>query len=304
MRKLLIYLSVLVLCGSALAPQKPMLGELPDASQFDMPVAIWLFNEGSGPKVYDLSGNGNDGAFAAVTPLWVPGEDGSALDFGTTVQDRYINCGHNPSLDISDELTIIAKVRPNAVISADMSIIGKEGKNQYWMETSQTEIRFFCGNVSNDSTAGIFAANTWVVVGVTYRNSDNLISYYKNGVLHDTDTGGDMTTSAASDLIIGVDPRDTVGLAFPGLMEYVMVFNRTLTASQIAQLYQNPFPWFVEDEIAVWEAAIAAPTGGQVIFINFSSVGYGFGGFGLILIVAVIRKLRRWTIGESSIGDI
>lgn len=45
-------------------------------------------------------------------------------------------------------------------------------------------------------------------------------------------------------------------------------------------------------DIGSVQAAAAAPTGGQVIFIN-SSMGYGFGGFGLILAWAVIKKIRN-----------
>jgi len=44
-------------------------------------VAIWLLDEGTGNKVTDSSGNGNDGAFAAGAPKWVVGKFGKALSF-------------------------------------------------------------------------------------------------------------------------------------------------------------------------------------------------------------------------------
>ncbi len=44
-------------------------------------VAIWLLDEGTGNKVTDSSGNGNDGAFAVGNPKWVDGKFGKALSF-------------------------------------------------------------------------------------------------------------------------------------------------------------------------------------------------------------------------------
>jgi len=48
-------------------------------------VGCWLFNEGSGGQVYDLSGNGGDGTITGA--VWSAGKFGSALDFdgGTDV---------------------------------------------------------------------------------------------------------------------------------------------------------------------------------------------------------------------------
>ena len=44
-------------------------------------VAVWPLDEGTGDKVTDSSGNGNDGAFAVGAPKWVAGKFGKALSF-------------------------------------------------------------------------------------------------------------------------------------------------------------------------------------------------------------------------------
>jgi hypothetical protein len=44
-------------------------------------VAMWLFDEGTGKRVKDSSGNRHHGKFAAGKPTWVDGKFGTALEF-------------------------------------------------------------------------------------------------------------------------------------------------------------------------------------------------------------------------------
>ena len=52
---------------------------------------LWLFDEGTGKVVNDISGNGNDGEFAG--PKWVNGKFGKALEFDGT--PNYVTVPHN-----------------------------------------------------------------------------------------------------------------------------------------------------------------------------------------------------------------
>ena len=68
----------------------------------------WVMNEGTGFKVFDLSGNGNTGTMTGMTNSdWVPGTDGYALDFDGT--DDYIAVGDRSSLQFSDAFTIMIR---------------------------------------------------------------------------------------------------------------------------------------------------------------------------------------------------
>jgi hypothetical protein len=73
---------------------------------------MWLFDEDEDDIAEDSSGNGNTGKLING-PKWDDGKFGAALEFdgGTT----YVNCGNGPSLDITEELTVVAWVKFNAV---------------------------------------------------------------------------------------------------------------------------------------------------------------------------------------------
>ena len=63
------------------------------------------FNEGAGPTVNDLSGNGNNGTVFGAA--WEPqGFSGSALSFDGL--NDYVEAPDNPSLDMTAALTISA----------------------------------------------------------------------------------------------------------------------------------------------------------------------------------------------------
>ena len=48
-------------------------------------IGCWLFHEGSGNLVNDISGHGNNGNFGAAPPTWIS----TGLNFDMTVQDDY-----------------------------------------------------------------------------------------------------------------------------------------------------------------------------------------------------------------------
>lgn len=296
MRKLLIYLSVLALCGSAFAPQKPMLGELPDASQFPMPVTLLLFNEGSGSLVNDLSGNGVVGTI--IGPLWRPGKFGWALDFDGS--------GDKVWIDTTKSLNTLLKGAASFSISQWVYSrgMGENNAGNFYCENDGAfnmimfgaGVKAYCthsgtnADVTVTTVWGTPVVPSWKHLITTYDAATKNMTIYVNGVDATTGrtTGTDVRDNFDDYLIIGNNQFGARSI--DGLIDNTFLFDFVLTASQVAQLYINSFPWFVEDEIT---SMYVPPTvGGQVIFINFSSVGYGFGGFGLILILAVIRKLR------------
>ncbi len=73
---------------------------------------MWLFDEDEGDFAGDSSGNANEGTLTNG-PEWDDGKFGSALAFdGATA---FVNCGNGPTLDITDEITVMAWVQFSAV---------------------------------------------------------------------------------------------------------------------------------------------------------------------------------------------
>ena len=61
---------------------------------------LWLFDEGNGKKVEDISGNGNDGEFDKG-PKWAKGKFGQALEFDGTA--KFVIVPHNDMFNFEDD---------------------------------------------------------------------------------------------------------------------------------------------------------------------------------------------------------
>lgn len=105
MGKRLIYL---LCCLVVLSTARAALGDL---------VGYWKLDEGSGTKAADSSGKGNNGTLMNK-PTWIPGVQGSALEFhGLGVAGGggdYITIPHSASLDITGPISIALWIRPEA----------------------------------------------------------------------------------------------------------------------------------------------------------------------------------------------
>lgn len=235
-------------------------------------VGYWLLNEGSGNKVFDLSGNGNTGNLVADTHF-VPGKFGSCLSFDGT--DDRVNCGNNTYLGTGGKWTISLLAKQFALTNGK-GIIAKyytTGNNRsFYFYTSSAGAQIFCrlsSDGSNNITvtsplnAGFLVANTWYHFTWVFNGVN--IAFYQDGVL----IGSPQASSVAS-VYPGIAPLEigsgyNSGITFNGLIDNVLIFNRALSASEIALLYQEPFCMFERDPIELWSAATlgAAPPVGM-----------------------------------------
>lgn len=229
------------LLGNRIDPEHPLSKGL---------VGAWLFNEGSGNRIYDLSGNGNDGVTQNIDFVdggWRPGRTGHAFLFDGL--NDYIDCGSNRSLDVDTAITIGAWINKNTD-DIHEAIVAKDkhyGNDSDCYSLRITDVNKFslalrigAGNPLLHSNATILVADEWTHVIGTYDNS--FMKIYVNGQLdNENPQVGNLNVNNAIDLIIG-DRSVKDGLrAFDGLIDVPYIWNRALSAQEVQDLYINPY---------------------------------------------------------------
>ena len=197
-------------------------------------VAAYAFDEGSGTTAADVSGKGNIGTISNAT--WTSGgKYGSALSFNGT--SAYVSVPDAASLDLSNQLTLEAWVKPTA-LSGWEAIVNKEqpGNITYGLfansATSQPAgIIYPVGGTGESITRGTaqLATSVWTHVAATYDGST--LSLYVNGTLASSLAVSASIVTSASPLKIG--GNSIWGEYFNGLIDNVRIYNRSLAQSEI-----------------------------------------------------------------------
>ena len=262
-------------------------------------VGFWLFNEGSGSRVNDLSGNGNTGTI--VGPTWASTKYGSGISFDGNTDT--INCGKFTGFDGVSAFTIIFTAKWNVLVDGyDVVFSQQVDSTHVIIINGQSTGGIMTFNVSNGSTA-YGSTNVFQTVGRYYHiaivydgsgaaNADRL-KLYVDGV-YKTFASFTGTIPATVPTLSTVDM--TFGYAhasycFNGIMDNVSIYkNRALTTSEIAQLYREPFCMFEGDltvaQMYDYSGAPPAPSG-QFIMIQMSTIP-------LFVIILIAISVRKW----------
>lgn len=211
-------------------------------------VGCWIFNEGSGDKVYDLSGYGNDGDLTNMDPAtdWVGGKHGWALGFDGS--DDYVSVP-TPS-GIMNSGTVAAWVKPydvyvTAIHGIFISGWGVNYQRIYILDYNIGGLHKFyiClgGSTLVNSTYD-FLVDTWQHVALSWEGSIYYI--YVNGLQVITGTATALDGLSATSRIGGGPGQPN--LVFNGAIDSVGIWNRVLLAEEHAHLYREPFCMFEE----------------------------------------------------------
>ncbi|MCH7559683.1 MAG: LamG domain-containing protein [Planctomycetes bacterium] len=228
-------------------------------------VGYWLFNEGSGSTVFDLSGNNQTGTLQADAHFDVGGF-GSLIDFDGT--GDFVSVVTNKDIG-NGSYTVIARVQTGAdVTSQTRVILGKRntantypllfGIDNYTTGKTQVGLHRWDGAASEKALSGIDAvANTDYWVAGTWDGTN--LKLYVDGILKGTtDASALGDSSNADDYSIGAREKSGSELYWDGKIYYVYLYNRALTASEIALLYREPFCMFDR----AWRPGLI---GGQIV---------------------------------------
>jgi hypothetical protein len=271
MKKLLLLLLLLfysVAFGQLTPHQKPLLGM---QINYGHPLAkglvgCWIMNEDDGDKIYDLSGNNNHGTLEGNVS-WIAGKYGSALDFNPG--SDYVNLGTLPQ--ISSEFTLIISAKSTGPGSYN-------GNDGYFLSDSNDVTNFYfrranggtnqlylgIGDQSHPIT-GTYLVDQWNVYAITH-NSSGTVNFYHNGDFIEEAISGSNFAGFNNNAYLG--NRAALDRDFDGQIGHVFISNRVLSASEIQQLYSDPFCMFAPPfKLSLFKAIMII--GGQVIIIGF-----------------------------------
>jgi hypothetical protein len=191
-------------------------------------------------RVYDFSGNGNNGSCAstATCPAWnSSGKLGGAMSFDSV--NDVINFGNNQSLQITANITISfwLKGTDGDIISKYGSIGNNESFTIYLADNPRRAIWYISPNGTSVGAVvrgGILNPNNWNHVVAVYNGTGAFI--YTNGVRGAVTTYSAGLFNSNANLQIGAGARSA---AFNGSIDEVAIYNRSLSATEILNLYNG-----------------------------------------------------------------
>jgi glucose/arabinose dehydrogenase/PKD repeat protein len=205
-------------------------------------VAAYGFNEGAGTTVADASGTGNAGTTSGTT--WNSGgRFGSALSFNGS--SASVAVPNRASLDLNSGMTLEAWLRPTALnggVGGWRTVLFKErgGGMGYGLyandDGARPAVHVDINGEQRTRGTGQLALNTWTHLAATYDGAT--LRLYVNGseVSSKAQTGPIPATTGP----LKIGGNAVWGEWFAGLIDEVRLYNRALTAGEIATDMTTP----------------------------------------------------------------
>jgi len=203
----------------------------------------WKLDEISGTTAADSAGSA-DGTLVNFTlnSTWLTGHDGNGLSFNGA--SSYVNLG-NSQINLTNNFTVAAWVYPRDAAGSEVFMAVR-------LQYPNSGLRLFInGNkitIEAATTVGLkvrsFALgqiqnNTWYHIVIVYDKST--MNVYLNGVAQLESYGGDPFWGG--DLVMNPSAGSTLGLWFAnffnGILDNVMIFNRTLGPAEVTAMYNG-----------------------------------------------------------------
>lgn len=194
-------------------------------------VGYWHFDEGTGTLAYDASGRGNTGTLTNG-PTWQSGSSckaGSCLSFDGV--NDYVDLSSLPSQSFTTDASIIMWLKATTNDDWKRSPIYFGSYDDWYGSISVYLSVFRVGRIN--FTNGEVVKNVWHQLAITTTPGTNGYKIYQNGVLKYTTDGENNVNLTYKTLGGGV-----LGY-WSGSIDEVRVYNRALSASEIATLYSD-----------------------------------------------------------------
>jgi large repetitive protein len=227
-------------------------------------VAAYAFDEGTGGTANDNSGRGHPGALSNAT--WAAaGHSGAAVSFNGT--NSWVTVADQADLRLTTGMTLEAWVKPASPTTGWRTVVFKEtsGGLSYDLTAYNNGgppavgINTGGGDIATLGTAPL-AVNVWSHLAATY--DGGTLKLYVNGVLASSKAVTGALVSSTGPLRIGGNA--IWGEYFSGLVDDVRIYDRALTAAEIAADQSTPVsnpPMDTTAPTVVTKAPAAGATG-------------------------------------------
>jgi hypothetical protein len=204
-------------------------------------VAAYGFNEGKEAEAMDASGMGNTGMiFNAVR---VDGHSGGGLAFNGF--DTFVRVPHSGSLNLTSGMTLEAWVKPASNTHHSSVILKQHAVGGYtWLlyasdtaAATETSVQTQAG-AFNTLDGAALAVGAWSHLAATYDGATYRL-YINGSQVASVAASGTIQTSTLPLFIGGNIP---FGDFFEGVVDDVRIYNRALSAAQIATDMSTPVP--------------------------------------------------------------
>lgn len=220
---------------------------------------LWLMEEVSGSRL-DYTTNNNDLTDNNTVASSADAQEGAlSADFeAANSESLSITDAAQVGLDITGSLSVVLWYKPESLpgagtyqLVAKYRTVGNQRSYRVVLETDVVKCFLSSNGTATVNAIGatIFVAGTWYHIGVVYNDTD--VRIYVDGALDSNGasnplayTGGIFNGTAA--FYIGLQDGGS-GLA-DGLIDEVGVFDRALSAAEVADIFNNgimnPAPWY------------------------------------------------------------
>ena len=208
--------------------------------------AYWPFDEASGVIAHDASGSGNNGTLecngnCAPLPSWTAGNRNGALSF--SMAKDFVTVPDSPGLRVTSQFSFAFWVKVPAGASG-ITYLGKVNYfgllNGYSISTGRPGNYIYINLFNNGrevarcAAGGVIKDQIWEHYAITYDGAN--IRIYVNGAQNTVCAASGSAGTDSTPLSIG----GTNQFSPTGIMDEVRIYNRPLSAAEVAAVYTDP----------------------------------------------------------------
>jgi hypothetical protein len=225
--------------------------------------------EGGGETINELSGipgncNGEFKTDGQEKHRWIYDRFGHSIT-AFNFRKSYIEFGTCNLFDFTgdDEFSVSAWVRLTDTISGGFVARLEQSSYDGWGLRYNTTNGLSFAVWENPTYKSLYylppAVGLYYLVGV--KHSDGTCELYVDGVLRDSDTGGNILTSKPNTkLTMGRLYYDNDSNYIDGGVDNALIYNRALSQGEISKLYNDPFCMYRKDVVNKWIGGTITPS--------------------------------------------